>query len=68
MEARPGHGEGEGGEEEHGDDLERTCYLLGQEYDSWAVKEREAGEWPPGDGTDEHEDGPPPLTQCTDNL
>ena len=32
--------------EEWGDEGERRCYLLGQEHDSWQVREREAGEWP----------------------
>ena len=32
--------------EEWGDEGERRCYLLGQEHDSWEVREREAGEWP----------------------
>ena len=33
-------------QEEWGDERERECYLLGQEHDSWDVREREAGEWP----------------------
>ena len=32
--------------EEWGDEGERRCYLLGQEHDSWELREREAGEWP----------------------
>ena len=30
-------------EEEEGWGDERRCYLLGQEHDSWEVREREAG-------------------------
>ena len=33
-------------QEEWGIERERECYLLGQEHDSWDVREREAGEWP----------------------
>ena len=35
------------------------CYVLGQEHDSWAAREREAGEWPPGDKMDQNEDDTP---------
>ena len=58
----------EGEEEEDGDEWERRCYLRGQEHDSWAVREREAGEWPLGDEMDEDEDDVPPLTQFSDDL
>ena len=61
VEVEPAQGEREWGEGEDGDEWERRCYLLGQEHDSWAVRERGVGEWPPGDGMDEDEDDPPPF-------
>ena len=51
---------------EGGDEGERRCYLLGQEHDSWEVREREAGEWPVWVEPEDEEEMPA-LTQGSDS-